>query len=57
VDEDAMLAMARSAGLPRDFPDAKIAQIVATAVLAGLIKKLFLLSGPAKQPLLGLLNC
>jgi hypothetical protein len=32
-------------------------KLVARAVLAGLIKKLFLLSGLAEQPLLGLLNC
>jgi hypothetical protein len=35
----------------------KSPQIVAKAVLAGLIKKLFLLSGLAGRPLLGLLNC
>ena len=34
----------------------KSPQIVANAVLAGLIKKLFLLSGAAGGPLLGLLN-
>jgi hypothetical protein len=43
--------------LPGDFRMRKSPKIVARAVLAGLIKKLFLLSGPAKQPLLGLLNC
>jgi hypothetical protein len=43
--------------LPGDFRLRKSPQIVAKAVLAGLIKKLFLLSGPAEQPLLGLLNC
>jgi hypothetical protein len=40
-----------------DFLRRKSPQIVAKAVLAGLIKKLFLLSGLAEQPLLGLLNC
>jgi hypothetical protein len=43
--------------LPGDFRLGKSPQIVARAVLAGLIKKLFLLAGPAGQPLLGLLNC
>jgi hypothetical protein len=43
--------------LPGDFRLRKSPQIVAKAVLAGLIKKLFLLSGLAGQPLLGLLNC
>jgi hypothetical protein len=43
--------------LPGDFRMRKSPQIVARAVLAGLIKKLFLLSGLAEQPLLGLLNC
>ena len=43
--------------LPRDFLRGKSPKIVARAVLAGLIKKLFLLSGPAERPLLALLNC
>jgi hypothetical protein len=43
--------------LPGDFRMRKIAPNRCKAVLAGLIKKLFLLSGPAEQPLLGLLNC
>jgi hypothetical protein len=43
--------------LTGDFRLRKSPQIVARAVLAGLIKKLFLLSGLAGQPLLGLLNC
>jgi hypothetical protein len=43
--------------LPGDFRVRKIAQIVARAVLAGFIKKRFSLSGPAKRPMLGLLNC
>jgi hypothetical protein len=43
--------------LPGDFRMRKSPQIVARAVLAGLIKKLFLLSGPAEWPSLGLLNC
>jgi hypothetical protein len=43
--------------LPGDFRTRKSPKIVARAVLAGLIKKLFLLSGPAERPLLGLLNC
>jgi hypothetical protein len=43
--------------LPGDFRLRKSPQIVARAVLAGLIKKLFLLSGLVGQPLLGLLNC
>jgi hypothetical protein len=43
--------------LPGDFRLRKSPQIVAKAVLAGLIKKLFLLSGLVGQPLLGLLNC
>jgi hypothetical protein len=42
--------------LPGDFHIRKSPKVVARAVLAGLIKKLFLLSGPAAQPLLGLLN-
>jgi hypothetical protein len=40
-----------------DFRLRKSPQIVARAVLAGLIKKLFLLSVLAGRPLLGLLNC
>jgi hypothetical protein len=52
-----MIAMARSARLPGDFRLRKPPKIVARAVLAGLIKKRFLLSGPGGQPLLGLLNC
>jgi hypothetical protein len=52
-----MVAMARSAGCAAISRKEKPPQIVARAVLAGLIKKLFLLSGPAEQPLLGLLNC
>jgi hypothetical protein len=45
--------------LPGDFRARKnrLRSIVATAVLAGLIKKLFLLSGLAQQPMLALLNC
>jgi hypothetical protein len=43
--------------LPGDFRSRKSLKIIAKAVLAGLIKKPFLLSGPAGQPLLGLLNC
>jgi hypothetical protein len=39
-----------------DFTFRKSPKIVARAVLAGLIKKLFSLFGPAGQPLLGLLN-
>jgi hypothetical protein len=52
-----MVAMARSAGCPAISREGKSPKIVARAVLAGLIKKLFLLSGLAGQPLLGLLNC
>jgi hypothetical protein len=52
-----MVAMARSAACPAIFCEGKIAQIVARAVLAGLIKKRFSLSGSAKQPMLGLPNC
>jgi hypothetical protein len=51
-----MVAMARSAGCPAIFVSEKSLQIVARAVLAGLIKKRFLLSGPAGQPMLALLN-
>jgi hypothetical protein len=43
--------------LQGDFRSRKSSKISAKAVLAGLIKKLFLLSGPAGQPLLSLLNC
>jgi len=57
VDEDAMVAMARSAVCPAIFAQENRPKIIARAVLAGLIKKLFLLSAPAGQPLLGLLNC
>jgi hypothetical protein len=56
VDEDTIVAMARSA-VARRFPYAESPQIVAGAVLAGLIKKLFLLSGLAGRSLLGLPNC
>jgi hypothetical protein len=50
--------MARSAVcLPSVSCAGKSPQKSLKAVLAGLIKKLFLLSGPAEQPLLGLLNC
>jgi hypothetical protein len=49
--------MARSAGCRAISVREKSLQIVARAVLAGLIKKLFLLSGLAERPLLGLLNC
>jgi hypothetical protein len=51
-----MVAMARSAVCAAISFAGKSPQIVAKAVLAGLIKKLFLLSGLAEQPLLGLLN-
>jgi hypothetical protein len=51
-----MVAMARSAVCPA-ISFKKTPQIVARAVLAGLIKKLFSLSGPAARPLLGLPNC
>jgi hypothetical protein len=57
VDDDAMVAMARSAVCRAISLRRKSPKIVAKAVLAGLIKKLFLLSGLAGQPLLGLLNC
>jgi hypothetical protein len=52
-----MVAMARSAGCPAILAQENRRKSVATAVLAGLIKKRFLLSGPARQPMLGLLNC
>jgi hypothetical protein len=52
-----MVAMARSAGCLAISVCENRPKIVARAVLAGLIKKLFLLSGPAERPLLGLLNC
>jgi hypothetical protein len=52
-----MLAMARSAGCLAISCRENRPKIVAKAVLAGLIKKLFLLAGPAGQPLLGLPNC
>jgi hypothetical protein len=57
VDEDAMVAMARSAVCPAISVCENRLKSFARAVLAGLIKKLFLLSGLAGQPLLGLLNC
>jgi hypothetical protein len=57
VDEDAILAMARSAVCPAFSVKENRPKIIAKAVLAGLIKKLFSLSGLAEQPWLGLLNC
>jgi hypothetical protein len=52
-----MVAIGAFCRLPGDFREENSPQIVARAVLAGLIKKRFLLSGLAGQPMLGLLNC
>jgi hypothetical protein len=57
VDEDAMVAMAILPYARRFSCEENRAQLVARAVLAGLIKKRFSLSGRAEQPPLGLLNC
>jgi hypothetical protein len=52
-----MVAMARSAGCRTIPRKEKSPQIVATAVLGGLIKKRFLLSAAAHHSLSALPNC
>jgi hypothetical protein len=57
VDDDAMVAMARSAVCRTIAPKKNRLVSLQTAVLGGLIKKRFLLSAAAYQLLSALPNC